>query len=104
LNSKSNDAWMPGGFGFQKSDGVAMVAGAASAVGFPFRLDPGNPVQPFDSHFRRNLNWVSLDLWDLTLPSNSGSTLDIPFASRQFIEDLYRLEIDPHGHGWIVEP
>ena len=96
----NRETWLPGGYSTQKwrIPNLAFLNNLSNDFG-----DGDIDIQPFFSHYRRNLSWVEQELFDL-YPSgqvrSNGRIYRVTPDAKDFIRRLYGGKIDPDGGWW----
>ena len=100
--------WKPSGFGFQKDQYTGLVAFVIEAKleTSPMRIVPGLMPdgvikQPLSTHYRRNLDWCELELWDMGFLQDTSGKNRLTDRQQEAIRLFYRFKIDPKTGEWI---
>lgn len=87
--------WKPGGMGFQKDNYSGLIA-----YSLELRWNFGEIRQTPYTHYRRNLQWCALELWDLEFLHDDKGNYILTELQKESIRELYRLKIDPKTGDW----
>ncbi|MCY3004840.1 MAG: DUF2235 domain-containing protein [Planctomycetota bacterium] len=114
----SAQGWKPSGFGFQKGRITGAVAYGLEFVQEilpPLILPPmisskgvfsnGRSIGPIRqtaySHYRRDLQWCELELWDLELMQDPSGKNWLSEPQKERVRFFYQLKIDPKTGDWL---
>ena len=87
--------WKPGGMGFQKDNYSGLIA-----YSLELKWNVGEIRQTPYTHYRRNLQWCALELWDLEFLRDDKGNYILTEPHKESIRELYRLKIDPKTGDW----
>jgi hypothetical protein len=57
--------------------------------------------QPLSTHYRRNLDWCELELWDMGFLQDTSGKNRLTDRQQEAIRLFYRFKIDPKTGEWI---
>ena len=104
----SFQGWKPSGYGFQKGSWTGAIAYGLEWVHevYPPSILPGRqslgPIRqtPY-SHYRRELDWCELELWDLEFMQEPSGGNRLTERQKERVRFFYQLKIDPRTGGWL---
>lgn len=104
----SVQGWKPSGYGFQKGRWTGAIAYGFEWVHevYPPSILPGRqslgPIRqtPY-SHYRRELDWCELELWDLEFMQETSGGNRLTERQKERVRFFYQLKIDPRTGGWL---
>lgn len=102
--------WRVGGFGFQKDNfsGLLLFSLETAKELVPHVIYP-NPLNPWAdgqihqspwTHYRRNLNWCKLELWDLDFLRDQEGNQRLSERQKRAVREFYNLVVDPKTGDW----
>ena len=100
--------WKPSGYGFQKGSWTGAIAFGLewghevfpSSI-LPSRQSLGPIRQTPYSHYRRELDWCELELWDLEFMQDASGRNRLTERQKDRVRFFYQLKVDPRTGGWL---
>ncbi|MFN5185966.1 MAG: Calx-beta domain-containing protein [Planctomycetota bacterium] len=99
--------WQPGGFGFQSDNYTGAIAFGLEVINefvpqgiYNLPWQDGTIRQSPYTHYRRNLQWCQLELWDLEFLQDASGNSMLTDSHKEAIRKMYRLKIDPKTGHW----
>ena len=104
----SVQGWKPSGYGFQKGSWTGAIAYGLEWVHevYPSSILPSSqglgPIRqtPY-SHYRRELDWCELELWDLEFMREPSGGNRLTERQKERVRFFYQLKVDPRTGGWL---
>ena len=101
--------WKLGGFGFQRDRYSGLVAFGLEFANensilsnVVFGVKDGVLQQSPLTHYRRNLDWCKLELWDMEFLRDQDRSNRLTENQKEVIRKMYSLRIDPKTGDWIL--
>jgi hypothetical protein len=99
--------WQPGGFGFQSDNYTGAIAFGLEVINefvpqgiYNLPWQDGTIRQSPYTHYRRNLQWCELELWDFEFLQDASGNSMLTDSHKEAIRKMYRLKIDPKTGHW----
>ena len=104
----SVQGWKPSGYGFQRGRWTGAIAYGLEWVHevYPSSILPSSqsfgPIRqtPY-SHYRRELDWCELELWDLEFMREPSGGNRLTERQKERVRFFYQLKVDPRTGGWL---
>ena len=100
--------WKPSGYGFQKGRWTGAIAYGLEwghevfpPSILPSRQSLGPIRQTPYSHYRRDLDWCELELWDLEFMQDASGRNRLTERQKERVRFFYQLKVDPRTGGWL---
>jgi hypothetical protein len=104
----SFQGWRPSGYGFQRGRWTGAIAYGLEWVHevfppsiLPSRQSLGPIRQTPYSHYRRDLDWCELELWDLEFMQDPSGRNRLTEQQKERVRFFYQLKVDPRTGGWL---